>query len=176
MKNYALFSENGRFIGFTNFQPVNGLYKEMPESFDPTTSVYVGDYETGRLKNISELHPRDYREANVDKKWVLLESEMNREAGLTITEQSGYPLFKQLNILMEVLEKNKDKIDLTPEFTEMYNRIQEVRFNIKASVESYKEAPKANVIPKEEERWFIERYTQQQLNIKDEPVIIQPVQ
>ncbi len=44
--------------------------------------------------------------------------------------------------------------------------------NIKASVESYKEAPKANVVTKEEERIFIERYTQQQLNIKDEPVIL----
>jgi hypothetical protein len=176
MKNYALFSENGRFIGFTNFKPVNGLYKEMPDSFDPTTSVYTGDYETGGLKDIKELHPRDYREANVDKKWVLLESEMNREAGLVITEESGYPLFKQLNIIMEVLHKNQDKIELTPEFVKMYDAIQEVRFNVKASVESYKEAPRANVIAKEEERLFIEKYTQQQLNIKDEPVDIQPIQ
>ena len=168
MKNYALFSQNGRFIGFTNFKPVNGLYKEMPDSFDPTLNVYVGDYETGELKDISTLQPRDYREANVDKKWILLESEMNREAGTTITEQYGYQIFKQLNIIMDVLNKNSDKIQLTPEFNEMYNKIQEVRFNIKASVESYKEAPKANVVTKEEERIFIERYT----HIKDEPVIL----
>ena len=172
MKNYALFSQNGRFIGFTNFKPVNGLYKEMPDSFDPTLNVYVGDYETGGLKDISTLQSRDYREANVDKKWVLLESEMNREAGTVITEQYGYQIFKQLNIIMDVLNKNSDKIQLTPEFTEMYNKIQEIRFNIKTSIESYKEAPKANVVTKEEERIFIEKYTQQQLNIKDEPVIL----
>jgi hypothetical protein len=174
MKNYALFSQNGRFIGFTNFKPTNGLYKEMPDSFDPTLNVYVGDYETGELKDISTLQPRDYREANVDKKWVLLESEMNREAGTVITEQYGYQIFKQLNVIMDVLNKNSDKIQLTPEFTEMYDKIQEVRFNVKASVESYKEAPKANVVTKEEERLFIEKYTQQQLNIKDEPVILNP--
>lgn len=171
MKNYALFSQNGRFIGFTNFQPTNGLYKEMPDSFDPTLNVYVGDYETGSLKDISELQPRDYREANIDKKWVLLESEMNREAGTIITDLHGYQIFKQLNIIMDVLNKNSDKIELTPEFVEMYNKIQEVRFNIKTSVESYKESPKANVVTKEEERLFIEKYTQQQLNIKDEPVV-----
>lgn len=176
MKNYALFSENGRFIGFTNFKPVNGLFKEMPESFDPTVNVYVGDYETGSLKDISELHPRDYREANVDKKWVLLESEMNREAGAFITEELGYQLFKQLNILMDVINNNKDRIELTPQFKEMYEKIQEVRFNTKATVESYKEAPKANVIAKEEERLFIEKYTQQQLNIKDEPINLKPVE
>ena len=73
---------------------------------------------------------------------------------------------------MDVLNKNSDKIQLTPEFTEMYNKIQEIRFNIKTSIESYKEAPKANVVTKEEERIFIEKYTQQQLNIKDEPVIL----
>lgn len=173
MKNYALFSQSGRFIGFTNFQPVNGLYKEMPDSFDPTLQVYVGDYKTGGLKDISTLQPRDYREANVDKKWVLLESEMNREAGVTITENLGYPLHKQLNIIMDVLYTNKDKLELDTEFTEMYNKIQEVRFNIKASVESYKEAPKANVILKEEEPLFFEKYTQEQLNIGDEPVKIE---
>lgn len=173
MKNYALFSENGRFIGYTNFQPTNGLYKEMPDSFDPTNNVYVGDYETGGLRNIADLQPRDYREGNVDKKWVLLESEMNREAGTVITEQLGYQIFKQINTIMDVLMDNKDKINLSPQFVEMYDRIQEVRYNIKASVESYKEAPKANVVTKEEERFFFEKYNQQHLNIKDEPVNIE---
>jgi hypothetical protein len=176
MKNYALFSQNGRFIGFTNFKPANGLYKEMPDSFDPTLNVYVGDYETGGLKNISELQPRDYREANVDKKWVLLESEMNREAGAVITEQYGYQIFKQLNVIMDVLQKNSDKIQLTPDFVEMYDKIQEIRFNVKSSVESYKEAPKANVITKEEERFFFEKYNQQHLNINDDPVNIEIIQ
>ena len=172
MKNYALFSQNGRFIGYTNFQPTNGLFKEMPDSFDPTMNVYVGDYETGGLKHISELHPRDYREANIDKKWVMLESALNQKAGIAIMDNFNYPLFKQLNIVMDVLMNNKDKITLSDDFLEMYDKIQDVRNNISLTVESYAEAPKVEMVTKEQERVFIERYTQQQLNIKDEPVDI----
>lgn len=169
MKNYALFSQAGRFIGFTNFEPTNGLYKEMPSTFDPTIYVYVGDYENGHLKNVNDLNIKDYREANVEKKWIVFESELNHEAELKITEDLKYPLFKQLNIIMEVLEKNKDKISLTPEFTKMYEDIQEVRLNTQASFESYMQAPKATVVPKENERFFFEIYNQQHLNVNDEP-------
>lgn len=174
MKNYALFSVSGRFIGFTNFKPTTGLYKEMPESFDPVLNVYVGDYNTGELKHISELKPKDYREANVDQKWKVFESEMNAEAGRLI-EQS-FPLYKQLNAIMDVLYKNKDKIELTEEFLTMYNNIQDIRVNITASLESYKEAPKAEVVTKDDERMFFERYNQQHLNINEEPVDIRPVE
>jgi len=176
MKNYALFSVNGRFIGFTNFKPATGLYKEMPDSFDPVYQVYVGDYETGSLKHVSELQPKDYREANVDQKWRVFESEMNEEAGRLITQEYGYTLYKQLNAVMDVLNANKDVIKLTDKFTELYNKIQDVRHNIAVSLESYKQAPKAHVVTKEEERAFFEHYNQMHLNINDEPVNIQPVQ
>jgi len=174
MKNYALFSVNGRFIGFTNFKPTTGLYKEMPESFDPVLNVYVGDYTTGELKHVSELKPKDYREANVDQKWKVFETEMNEEAGRLI--EQDYPLYKQLNIIMDALYTNREKLDLAEEFLDMYNRIQDVRVNISASFESYKEAPKAEVIEKEDERMFFEIYNQKHLNINEEPVDIRFVE
>lgn len=174
MKNYALFSVSGRFIGFTNFKPTTGLYKEMPESFDPVLNVYVGDYDTGELKHISDLQPKDYREANVDQKWKVFESEMNIEAGRLIEQE--FPLYKQLNAIMDILYKNNERLELTKEFIDMYNKIQDIRVNITASLESYKDAPKAEVITKDEERMFFERYNQQHLNINEEPVNIQPVE
>jgi hypothetical protein len=167
MKNYALFSVNGRFIGFTNFKPTTGLYKEMPDSFDPVTTVYVGDYETGGLKHVTELQPKDYREANVDQKWKVFESEVNDEAARLITQELNIPVYKQLNAIMEVLYLNKDTIKLTDKFLEIYKTIEEVRHNIAVSLESYLDAPKAQVIIKQDERDFFEKYTQTHLNIND---------
>lgn len=168
MKNYALFSVTGRFIGFTNFKPQNGLYKEMPDNLDPVMQVYVGDYETGELKSINDLQPTDYREANLDKKWKVFESDLDNELEKIITKSNNLPLYKQLNVIMEVLYKNKDKIELTPDFEHMYDTIQGLRFNHSKSIETYKEAPKAEFISKEEENVFIEDYTQRCLNIKEE--------
>ena len=79
MKNYALFSVNGRFIGFTNFQPTTGLYKELPDNFDPVTSVWVGDYETGSIKPVTQLQPKEYREVNANQKWVVFETKLNEK-------------------------------------------------------------------------------------------------
>lgn len=168
MKNYALFSTAGRFIGFVNFQPPNGLYKEMPDNFDPVAQVYVGDYETGGLKYVSELQPKDYREANVDKKWKVFETELNHELKKTITENLGLAVHKQLNAIMSVLYQNRDKITLTPEFEEIYNTIEDIRHNHKNSLKVYEEAPKADVIHKDEEANFIEEYTQKMLNINED--------
>lgn len=168
MKNYALFSVSGRFIGFTNFKPVNGLYKEMPKNFDPVMQVYVGDYKNGELRNISDLKFSDYREANLDKKWRVFESDLDKELEKIITKQHNLPIYKQLNTIMEVLYKNKDKIELTSEFEEMYNTIADLRYAHKNALKSYEEAPKAELIRKEDEFLFIENYTQRQLNIKEE--------
>ena len=121
MKNYALFSVNGRFIGFTNFKPVNGLYKEMPDSFDPVLQVYVGDYETGGLKNVGELEPKDYREANIDQKWKVFESELSDQTFKYITQKMGIPLYKQLNAIMDVIYNNRDKIQLTEQYSNLIN-------------------------------------------------------
>lgn len=167
MKNYALFSKTGRFIGFTNFQPANGLYKIMPDNFDPVRQVYVGDYETGGIKHIEELQVKDYREANVDKKWKVFESELNQELQRTIIHERGLTLYKQLNTIMDVLNANKDKIQLTPEFESMYKTIQDLRYNHQKSLEVYKQAPKADVITQDDELNFVEEYTQKQLNINE---------
>lgn len=172
MKNYALFSVNGRFIGFTNFKPQNGLYKELPDNFDPITQVYVGDYETGKLKNIHTLEPKDYREANIDHKWKIYESQLNEETGKYITKKLDIPLYKQINAIMETLYLNKDKLTLPDNFEEIYDTIKTVRHKHTAALNAYKEAPKADIVYKEEEDFFIEKYSQAQLNIKDEPVNI----
>jgi hypothetical protein len=170
MKNYALFSVQGRFIGYTNFQPANGLYKELPDSFDPVLQVWVGDYETGTIKNISELETKDYREANIDKKWKVFETEVNHEIGKFITEKLDISLHKQLNAIMETLHLNKDKIQLSENFEVIYNSIQAVRHNHNNALKTYEEAPKAEVVKKEQERVFFEEYTQKQLNITEEPI------
>jgi hypothetical protein len=167
MKNYALFSKTGRFIGFTNFVPNNGLYKVMPDNFDPVQQVYIGDYKTGGLRNVQDLDPKDYREANVDKKWKVFESELNQELQRNIVQEHNLPLYKQVNAIMEVLFLNKDKITLTPEFENIYNTIKDLRFNHSKSLEVYKQAPKADVITTDKELTFVEEYTQKQLNINE---------
>jgi hypothetical protein len=168
MKNYALFSVSGRFIGFTNFKPVNGLYKEMPDSLDPVMQVYVGDYETGSLKNINDLQMSDYREANLDKKWKVFESDLNKELEKVIIKDNDLPIYKQINAIMEVLFLNKDKIQLTPEFERIYNKIEDLRHYHKNALKSFEDAPKAQLIRKKQEAEFVESYTQNQLNIGEE--------
>jgi hypothetical protein len=175
MKNYAIFSTNGRFIGYSNFKPENGLYKEMPDNLDPVHQVYVGDYETGSLKSIDEIQIKDYREANIDQKWKVFESQLNEELSKYITEKLDMPLYKQLNAVMETLYLNKDKIQLSENFEVIYNAIQAVRHNHSNALKTFEEAPKAEVIKKEDEKAYIEEYTIKQLNITDEPVIFEPV-
>jgi hypothetical protein len=167
MKTYALFSVNGRFIGYTNFKPVNGLYKELPDNFDPVMQVYVGDYATGEIKHIYDLQVKDYRESNYDQKWKVLESELNFETSKKITDSENMPLYRQLNAIMETLYLNKDKIQLSEEFMDIYNRIDDIRRRHKQAIETYKEAPKADFISKEEERAFYDEYTQKQLSVDD---------
>lgn len=167
MKNYALFSVNGRFIGFTNFKPLNGLYKEMPDTFDPVTQVYIGDYKTGSLKSIEELQPKDYREANIDKKWKVFETDLNADLKENIIEEKNYTYHKQLNTIMEALYDNRDVLNLKTEFIDMYNTIQNLRHNHKNAILTYAEAPKADVIPANKEWSYIDEYTKKQLSINE---------
>jgi hypothetical protein len=68
---------------------------------------------------------------------------------------------------MDVLNANKDKIQLTSEFESMYKTIQDLRYNHNKSLEVYKQAPKADVIAQDDELKFVEEYTQKQLNINE---------
>ncbi len=176
MKNYALFSVNGRFIGYTNFEPQNGLYKELPDNFDPIVQVYVGDYESGEIKNINKLELKDYREANIDQKWKIYESQINNETGKYITQKLNLPLYKQINAIMETINLNKDKLILPDNFEEIYNTIQTTRHKHNTSLDMYKESEKADIVYKDNENLFIEEYTQQQLNINDEIIDIKIVE
>jgi hypothetical protein len=104
----------------------------------------------------------------------VFESELNKQLGITITNALGLPLHKQINSIMEVLYLNKDKLQLTDDFIAIYETIQDARTNHNLSLDTYKEAPKADVISKEQELLFFEEYTQKQLNINDDPVDIRP--
>lgn len=167
MKTYALFSVNGRFIGYTNFKPINGLYKELPDNFDPVMQVYVGDYANGEIKHVYDLQVKDYREGNYDKKWKVLETELNFETGQKILNEENMPIHKQLNAIMETLYLNKDKIQLSESFMEIYNRIDDIRRRHNQAIQTYKEAPKADFISKEDESLFYDEYTQKQLSVDD---------
>ena len=129
-------------------------------------SSLVGTYYVMQGK-IEDLQVKDYREGNVDKKWKVFESELNFELQRSIIQGHGLTIHKQLNTIMDVLNANKDKIQLTSEFESMYKTIQDLRYNHNKSLEVYKQAPKADVIAQDDELKFVEEYTQKQLNINE---------
>jgi hypothetical protein len=167
---YAIFSETGRFIGYADFKPQAGTYKELPLDFNPVEKVYVGDYESGSVKTIQELKAVEYREANVDKKWVVYEKDLNTETRKNIEEVNSYEMYKQLNLIMQALYDNKDKLTLSKDFTHMFEVIDDLRHRHSISIESYKkmsEAGKIHYVPIEQEGEFLDKYTEKVLNIKE---------
>lgn len=167
---YALFSDKGRFIGYADFKPGAGLYKEMPVGFNPVEQVYAGDYETGSVKTIDELEIKEYREGNYDKKWVIYEKDLNTQTKRNIEEINDYPFYKQLNLIMEALYKNKDKLDLPKDFLHMCEVIEDIRYRQKISIESYIKMAANNQIhyvPLSAEGEFLDKYTEKVLNITE---------
>lgn len=167
-KMYAIFSETGRFIGYVDFKPVEGLYKEMPDGFNPVDQVYVGTYEKGEIKTIGELKPLDYRLGNIDKKWVIYEAQLNEETKRNIIEENNYTLHRQLNLITQALYENKDKLNLSKDFLHMAEVIEDVRYRHKISIESYEEMAKngqINYVPVGTEEEYMQKYTEQVLDI-----------
>jgi hypothetical protein len=68
---------------------------------------------------------------------------------------------------METLYLNKDKIQLSESFINVYEGIEDARRRHNQSIQTYQEAPKADFISKEDEKMFFEQYTQKQLSVDD---------
>ena len=93
--------------------------------YDPETHAYVGDYATGSIQEIPEDDNQTIDEQLLDN---------NVEENII----AEYPIYKQLNIIIDVLHKNSD-IEKTKEFLQMMSFIQDQREQNNARKEVYKD-------------------------------------
>lgn len=93
--------------------------------YDPDTHAYVGDYATGRL---AEITPDDNTTIEED---VL---DYNVEENIL----ARYPIYKQLNIIIDVLHNNPDVVK-SKEFLQMMQFIEDERAKNNARKEVYKD-------------------------------------
>lgn len=95
------------------------------EEYDPEEYCWVGTYDNGKLVKIeqsdNQLIDEELLNANV-------EQNINIE----------YPIYKQLNIIMDMLNENK-AVSNTKEFTDMINFIKDERARNKARKDVYKQ-------------------------------------
>jgi hypothetical protein len=165
---YAIFSNTGRLVGYSNFAPPGGRVKELPEDFDPLYHIYDGDYDTGSVTTIDEHHEKKFKEFNPDKKWVIFESQVNERLRNIITDGLGHKPYKQLNLIAQALYDNKDKLTLSEEFIKMCEEINDVRTRHKLSIDSYinlHEQEKLTYVKKEDEAEFHDKFTKQKLDL-----------
>ena len=96
-------------------------------TYDPDTEVYIGTFTDGEVKKIADVN---------DGKTFIDEEVIN--AGTADNIEKKYPMHKQLNIIIDML----DKCDYpnTPEFAEMVSYIKDLRERNKASKKVYKES------------------------------------
>ena len=99
-------------------------YKTL--SYDPDTHAYVGDYATGGLQPIV-----DDGNSTIDEELL----DQNVQENIILE----YPLYTQLNIIMDVLHNNGDIVK-TKEFLKMMQFIEDERAKNKARKEVYKDA------------------------------------
>ena len=111
-KTFLFNAKNGVFTA-----DITATLKVKEVEFDNTTHYWEGDYNTGSVKPMHD-------------KTIIRESEVNFNANLRVLEQ--YPLHKQMNILMEML----DKSDIPN--TENFNKMQEQIKAIKEETEEQK--------------------------------------
>jgi len=98
--------------------------------YDPDTQVYIGDFENGSIKNIADVDTAPDA-AIIDEE--LLNTETKEDL------QHVYPMHRQLNILIDMLDKSD--IANTAEFEEMKNFIDDLRAKNKARKDAYKANP-----------------------------------
>ena len=119
---------NGAMIGGfetseTPAQYLEGVrYKTL--AYDPETHAYVGDYATGSIQEIPEDDNQYIDEELLDNN---VEENIIRE----------YPIYTQLNIIMDVLHNNSDIVK-TKEFLQMMSFIEDERAKNAARKEVYK--------------------------------------
>lgn len=96
-------------------------FKEV--EVDPINEFWDGDYDTGKVKS-------------VDEKPRFSEQGVKVQSGEAIV--TAYPVHKQMNIIMDML--NKSDVANTPEFTAMMDYIGEQREATKLKIKQYKES------------------------------------
>ena len=105
--------------------------------YDPETHAYVGDYATGSIQEIPEDDNQTIDEQLLDN---------NVEENII----AEYPIYKQLNIIIDVLHRNSD-VEKTKEFLQMMSFIQDQREQNNARKEVYKDPNTPyNYVSKEE--------------------------
>jgi hypothetical protein len=102
---------------------VGAIFKTL--EYDPEIYAWVGTYDNGEITKIE-----------VNQEYPVIDEELlNANVGDNI--EAKYPIHKQLNIMMDML--NKSNIENTQEFTDMINFIDDqIKYN-KARKEVYKQ-------------------------------------
>lgn len=98
--------------------------------YDPEVEVYFGDYETGSIQKIDDLD-------KAPDAAIIDEEMLNIDVKNDI--QHVYPLHRQLNIIMDMLDQSS--IPNTPEFTEMREYIKDHIDRNTARKEAFKSNP-----------------------------------
>jgi hypothetical protein len=122
---------NGELIGdLPPEQKIRGLngneVMTKVVEYDPSTHVYIGTYHEGKVVAIDDIRADDV--PVIDEEILNLNVKGNIEG--------EYPLHKQLNIMMEML--NNSSISNTEEFQKMYDYIKDERERNKARKDVYK--------------------------------------
>lgn len=94
--------------------------------YDPNVQVWIGTYDTGSLRNIADVETKEQ---------IIEEDILDENVGAIIS--SEYPLYKQLNIIIDMLDKSD--VPNTPEFTAMMEFIKDQRDRNIARKEVYKQ-------------------------------------
>ena len=98
--------------------------------YDPTIETFLGGWEDGKVVKIKDVQ---------STKTFIDEEIVKEELRLTIEEE--YPIHKQLNIMIDMI--NKSDMPNTPEFQKMMAWIKDQRDRTKAKLDSYKANPDA---------------------------------
>jgi len=98
----------------------------MDLEYDPEVKVWIGSYDTGSLKNINDIATTEQ---------IIEEDILDQNVADLIA--NDYPLYKQLNIIIDML--NKSDVPNTPEFTAMMEYIKDQRDRNNARKEVYKQ-------------------------------------
>ena len=95
-------------------------FKVKEVEFDNTTHYWDGDYDTGLVKPMHD-------------KTIVKESEVNYTANLRVLEE--FPLHKQLNIIIEMLDKSD--ITNTKDFIKLKKHIKAIKTEAKEQKKVY---------------------------------------
>ena len=95
-------------------------FKVKEVEFDNTTHYWDGDYDTGSVKPMHD-------------KTIVKESEVNYTANLRVLEE--FPLHKQLNIIIEMLDKSE--IPNTENLTKLKDHIKAIKEETKEQKKVY---------------------------------------